>query len=115
MATPSNILDWKIPWTEEFVGLESMGSQRESDTTEQLNNNKYAKKEGKKEGWKERKIGGKHIKWVLALYPEKNYKFVSDLHVEFSIDRKKLKIMLLLTSIEHTCAKHCARHCRPIT
>ena len=68
-----------------------------------------------KRGWKERKIGGKHIKWVLALYPEKNYKFVSDLHVEFSIDRKKLKIMLLLTSIEHTCAKHCARHCRPIT
>ena len=31
-----------------------MGSQKESDTTEQLNN-KYAKKEGKKEGWKERK------------------------------------------------------------
>ena len=56
MATPSNILDWKIPWTEEFGGLESMGSQKESDTTEQLNN-KYAKREGKKEGWKERKMG----------------------------------------------------------
>ena len=37
MATPSNILDWKIPWTEEFGGLESMGSQKESDTTEQPN------------------------------------------------------------------------------
>ena len=58
MATPSNILDWKIPWTEEFGGLESMGSQRESDTTEQLNNNKYAKKrreEGRMEGKKDRR------------------------------------------------------------
>ena len=28
MATPSSILAWKIPWTEEPEGLESMGSQR---------------------------------------------------------------------------------------
>ena len=28
MATPSSILDWRIPWTEEPGGLESMGSQR---------------------------------------------------------------------------------------
>ena len=28
MATPSSILDWKIPWTEEPGGLQSMGSQR---------------------------------------------------------------------------------------
>ena len=27
MATPSSILAWKIPWTEEAVGLQSMGSQ----------------------------------------------------------------------------------------
>ena len=27
MATHSNILAWKIPWTEEPGGLESMGSQ----------------------------------------------------------------------------------------
>ena len=32
MAPPSNILAWKIPWTEEPGGLQSMGSQ-ESDTT----------------------------------------------------------------------------------
>ena len=34
MATHSNILAWRIPWTEEPSGLQSMGS-KESDTTEQ--------------------------------------------------------------------------------
>ena len=28
MATHSNILAWKIPWTEEPDGLQSIGSQR---------------------------------------------------------------------------------------
>ena len=28
MADPSSILAWKIPWTEEPGGLQSMGSQR---------------------------------------------------------------------------------------
>ena len=28
MATHSNILAWRIPWTEEPEGLQSMGSQR---------------------------------------------------------------------------------------
>ena len=28
MATHSNILAWEIPWTEEFGGLQSVGSQR---------------------------------------------------------------------------------------
>ena len=28
MATHSSILDWKIPWTEEPGGLQSMGLQR---------------------------------------------------------------------------------------
>ena len=28
MATHSNILAWRIPWTEELGGLQSMGSQR---------------------------------------------------------------------------------------
>ena len=28
MATHSNILDWRIPWTEETGGLQFMGSQR---------------------------------------------------------------------------------------
>ena len=27
MATHSSILTWKIPWTEELSGLQSMGSQ----------------------------------------------------------------------------------------
>ena len=33
MATHSSILAWKIPWTEEPGGLQTMGLQ-ESDTTE---------------------------------------------------------------------------------
>ena len=33
MATHSNILAWRIPWTEEPGGLQSMGS-KELDTTE---------------------------------------------------------------------------------
>ena len=37
MATHSSTLAWKIPWTGEPDGLQSMGSQ-ESNTTEQLNN-----------------------------------------------------------------------------
>ena len=35
MATHSSILAWRIPWTEEAGGTQSMESQ-ESDTTEQL-------------------------------------------------------------------------------
>ena len=35
MATHPSILAWRIPWTEEAGGLQSMGSQ-ESDTTEWL-------------------------------------------------------------------------------
>ena len=33
MAIRSNILAWEIPWTEEPGGLQSMGSQKELDTT----------------------------------------------------------------------------------
>ena len=36
MATHSNVLAWKIPWTEEPGGLQSMRSQ-ESERTWQLN------------------------------------------------------------------------------
>ena len=35
MATHSSILAWKIPWTEEPGGLQSMGYKK-SDMTEQL-------------------------------------------------------------------------------
>ena len=35
MATHSSILAWRIPWTEEPGGLQSMGSQR-VDRTERL-------------------------------------------------------------------------------
>ena len=34
MASHSSILAWEIPWTEEPGGLQSMGSQKESDRTE---------------------------------------------------------------------------------
>jgi len=33
MATHSSILAWKILWTEESGGLQSMGSQKSQDTT----------------------------------------------------------------------------------
>ena len=35
MATHSSVLAWRIPWTEEVGGLQSVG-HKESDTTEQL-------------------------------------------------------------------------------
>ena len=35
MATHSSILAWRIPWTEELGGLQSMG-HKESGTTERL-------------------------------------------------------------------------------
>ena len=38
MATHSSILAWRISWREEPGGLQSMGSQKELDTTLQLNN-----------------------------------------------------------------------------
>ena len=34
MATHSGILAWRISWTETPSGLQSMESQKESDTTE---------------------------------------------------------------------------------
>ena len=37
MATPSRILDWEIPWTEEHGGLQPMGSRK--SWTQRLNNN----------------------------------------------------------------------------
>ena len=33
MATLSSILAWKIPWTEEPGGLQSMGSKKDLDVT----------------------------------------------------------------------------------
>ena len=36
MATHSNILPWRIPWTGELGGLQPTGC-KELDTTEQLN------------------------------------------------------------------------------
>ena len=42
MATHSSILAKGNPWTEKPGGLQSMG-QKESDTTEQLNNNGFGR------------------------------------------------------------------------
>ena len=39
MVTQSSILAWEIPWTEEPGGLIVHVVAKESDTTEQLNNN----------------------------------------------------------------------------
>ena len=36
MATHSSTLAWRIPWREEPGRLQSMGSSKESDTTEQV-------------------------------------------------------------------------------
>jgi len=33
MATPSSILAWEMPWTEEPGGLQARGIAKESDTT----------------------------------------------------------------------------------
>ena len=40
MATHFSILAWRIPWSEKFGILLSVGLQNESDTTEWLSNNK---------------------------------------------------------------------------
>ena len=44
MATSSNNFAWKIPWTEEPGGLQSMGLQ-ESDMTKRLNSKNNKRKE----------------------------------------------------------------------
>ena len=44
MATHSSVLAWRIPWTEDPGGLQSVGSQ-ESDTPEQLNHHPSNKKD----------------------------------------------------------------------
>ena len=38
MATHSRILAWRIPWTEESGGLQSMGLQRSHTQMKRLNN-----------------------------------------------------------------------------
>ena len=41
MATLSNTLAWKIPWTEELGRLQSIGSQRVGKTEQLVNVNRY--------------------------------------------------------------------------
>ena len=41
MATHSSILGWEISWIEEPGGLQSTGSQKNQDMTQQLNNNNF--------------------------------------------------------------------------
>ena len=41
MAIHSSTIAWKIPWTEELGRLQSMGTHKESDTTEQLHVHVY--------------------------------------------------------------------------
>ena len=44
MTTHSSILAWKIPWTEEPGGLWQFTDSQESDTIQQLSNNKQKPK-----------------------------------------------------------------------
>ena len=41
-ATHSNILSWRIPWTEEPAGLQVHGVEKESNMTQWLNNNFFS-------------------------------------------------------------------------
>ena len=41
MTIHSSILAWRIPWTEKPGELQFIVSQKESDMTEQLNDNKF--------------------------------------------------------------------------
>ena len=55
MAIHSSILAWKIPWTEEFGRLQSMGLQK--DKTWRLNNNRDSySKSGNNLGYNMKKI-----------------------------------------------------------
>ena len=47
MATHSNVLDWKIPWTEEPGGLQSMGSQSRTGLSTHTHRNKHLQKKKK--------------------------------------------------------------------
>ena len=51
MATHSNILAWRILWTEELGRLQSMQSQQESDTTERLSLIPDIKEECRRRQW----------------------------------------------------------------
>ena len=78
MATHSSILAWRIPWTEQPGGLQSVGLQ-ESDTTERLNhqhimcifpvsvyheNNSYCECRVCCHSWMQQAIGGYNTGWV---------------------------------------------------
>ena len=41
MATRSSALAWRIPWTEEPGGLQSMEGHKELDTTERLRTRRH--------------------------------------------------------------------------
>ena len=48
MATHSNILAWRIPWTEELGRLYSPWGHKELDMTEQLNNSYVLRRPSRK-------------------------------------------------------------------
>ena len=47
MATHCSVLDWKIPWTEEPDGLQSMESQSQTRLSTHTHRNKQIKKKKK--------------------------------------------------------------------
>ena len=51
MTTHSSFLAWRVPWTEESGGLQSMGSQRVSFGFKGAFGNKKTKKDSTTENW----------------------------------------------------------------
>ena len=51
MATNCSVIDWKIPWTEEPDGLQSMGSQSQTRLSTHTQRNKKKKKERERESF----------------------------------------------------------------
>ena len=52
MAIHSSILAWRIPWTKEHGGLQSMGSQSQTQMKQQLSNNNNSDLGGAYKEWK---------------------------------------------------------------
>ena len=71
MATHSSILAWRIPWTEEPGGLQSMG-HKESDTTNRLPNTKVEQNRKNflrgENGRYGRELVSSILSWVLSSF-----------------------------------------------
>ena len=85
MATHSSILAWKIPWTEEPGGLQSMGCQ-ESDTSERLTLVHVSAFD-----YQVRKDKKKQIEFLFSLLLLEGLSTASVLNSEEEVDEKHLE------------------------